>query len=313
MPRRQVNLGSRLQTTPDDASVIAVDASPSTHNGPNGSASLVGPYLNLLKKTLSFSLWPEPAAPLTMFNSRRSAPKRLVATLASKVVSSAGLQLSKPFTAGEEARRGGQIWPSYAHTMVGLKRIDNIQYCVETALADNVPGDLIETGVWRGGSCIFMRGILAAHGSKDRRVFVADSFQGLPPPDTGRYPGDAGDKLFEHDFLSVSRANVEENFRKYDLLDAQVVFLEGWFKDTLPSAPIEKLAVMRLDGDMYGSTIEALTALYPKLSPGGFCIIDDYALGGCRAAVHDFRDQHKITEPILEVDTDGRYWRKARP
>ena len=289
-----------------------MEISPATDAGHERNASLVGPYLDLLKKTLSFSLWPEPPVPLMLFNSRRSAAKRLVAVVASKVVSAAGLQLSKPFWSSEEARQSGQIWPSYAHTMVGIKRLDNIQYCVETVLADGIQGDLIETGVWRGGSCIFMRGILAAHGSKDRRVFVADSFKGLPPPDAGRYPTDVGDTLFQHDFLSVGRAEVEDNFRKYDLLDAQVVFLEGWFKDTLPAAPIEKLAVMRLDGDMYGSTIEALTALYPRLSPGGFCIIDDYGLGGCRAAVHDYRDKHKITEPILEIDVDGRFWRKAR-
>jgi hypothetical protein len=78
--------------------------------------------------------------------------------------------------------------------------------------------------------------------------------------------------------LAVSRDEVENNFRKYSLLDDKVVFLQGWFKDTLPNAPIEKLCVLRLDGDMYGSTIEALLNLYPRLSKGGFCIIDDYAL-----------------------------------
>ena len=63
---------------------------------------------------------------------------------------------------------------------------------------------------------------------------------------------------------------VKANFEKYGLLDAQVVFLKGWFKDTLPAAPIGKLAVMRLDGDMYESTMDALKSLYPELSPGGY-------------------------------------------
>ncbi len=275
------------------------------------SPSVGNLYLDLLEKTLSFTLWPEPPVPLTLFNSRRSRPKRVIATLASRVVDAMGLQLSKPYQAGEDARQNGSIWPSYAHTMIGTKRMKNIRACVETALADNVPGDLIETGVWRGGCCIFMRGILAVHGVKDRRVFVADSFQGLPPPDAANYPKDSGDTFFVHDYLSVSRKDVERNFAKYGLLDAQVVFLEGWFKDTLPRAPIDKLAVMRLDGDMYGSTIEALEALYPKLSPGGFCIIDDYALEGCRAAVHDYRAAHHVTEPIQDIDNDARFWRRA--
>jgi O-methyltransferase len=94
------------------------------------------------------------------------------------------------------------------------------------------------------------------------------------------------------------------------LLDDQVCFLKGWFKDTLPSAPIEKLAVMRLDGDMYGSTMDAFANLYHKLSPGGFCIIDDYAIEGCRNAVNDFREQHNVQEPLQVIDWTGRYWRK---
>ena len=94
------------------------------------------------------------------------------------------------------------------------------------------------------------------------------------------------------------------------MLDDQVIFLEGWFKDTLPNAPIEKLSILRLDGDMYGSTIEALEALYPKLSAGGYCIIDGYALSGCKAAVNDYRVKHKIKSNIKEIDWTGIYWKK---
>jgi O-methyltransferase len=103
---------------------------------------------------------------------------------------------------------------------------------------------------------------------------------------------------------------VQDNFRKFDLLDDQVVFLKGWFKDTLPGAPIEQLAVLRLDGDMYGSTMEALEVLYPKLSPGGFCVIDDYALPNCRKAIDDYRAQHGIRSPLIRIDWTGHFWRK---
>ena len=211
----------------------------------------------------------------------------------------------------DEDRATGKIWPGYADTMIGMKRLDNLQQCVETALADGIPGDLIETGVWRGGACIFMRAILAAHGVTDRRVFVADSFAGLPEPDEERYEADRGDTHHVHPFLAVSREQVENNFRRYGLLDDRVVFLQGWFKDTLPAAPIERLAIVRLDGDMYESTMDGLTNLYPKLSPGGFCIIDDYALPGCEKAVRDFCRQHGIEPDLEEIDWTGRYWRKG--
>src|SRR5258707_5801015 len=97
----------------------------------------------------------------------------------------------------DEQKANGLLWPACAHTMIGLKRLDNIQFCIEQVLAHNVPGDLIETGVWRGGACILMRAVLKAHGVTDRRVFVADSFEGLPMPDTEKYRQDAGDKLYE--------------------------------------------------------------------------------------------------------------------
>jgi O-methyltransferase len=196
--------------------------------------------------------------------------------------------------------------------MIGLRRLDNLQECVETVLKDGVEGDLIETGVWRGGSCIFMKAILAAYGDDRRKVYVADSFAGLPRPDPEKYPADTGDDLYQYDYLAVSLEQVKQNFAAYGLLDEHVVFLEGWFKDTLPHAPVEKLAVMRLDGDLYESTIEALESLYPKLQHGGFCIIDDYALPTCLQAVDDFRRTHGIRDDLVAVDWSGVYWRKSR-
>jgi O-methyltransferase len=211
----------------------------------------------------------------------------------------------------QEKRYPGSTWPACAHTMISTQRLDNLQQAVETIIKDNIPGDLIETGVWRGGSCILMRGVLKAYGDTSRRIFVADSFEGLPKPDAEKYPSDAGDTHHEHDFLAVSQTEVEENFRKYGLLDEQVIFLKGWFKDTLPRAPIKELSLMRLDGDMYESTMDALKGLYDKLSPSGFCIIDDYALSGCRSAVDEFRATRGIKEPLIEIDHSGRYWRKT--
>lgn len=209
----------------------------------------------------------------------------------------------------QEKRAFGMDWPSKAQTMIGGERMKNLRFVCETVLKEQIPGDLIETGVWRGGACIFMRGILAAYGDTTRRVFVADSFQGLPKPNADKFSADQGDKHHTFTELMVPRSEVENNFKKYDLIDDNVLFLEGWFKDTLPRAPIDKLAVLRLDGDMYESTIQALDALYHKVSVGGFIIIDDYGLSPCAKAVTDFRDKHGIRTTINRIDHYGVWWR----
>ena len=217
----------------------------------------------------------------------------------------------KPFDAA--ARREGRDWPLDAETMIGLKRLDNLQRCVMDVLRRDVPGDLIETGVWRGGASIFMRAVLKMCGDARRRVWVADSFQGLPPPDPERYPADAGDRLWTFAQLAVPLEQVKANFAKYGLLDDQVRFLVGWFKDTLPTVPVDRFAVIRLDGDLYESTMDALTHLYPKLSPGGFVIVDDYgAVPACKAAVEDFRAAHAIAETLESIDWTGVYWQRLR-
>ena len=196
--------------------------------------------------------------------------------------------------------------------MIGRKRLDNIEFCVKDVLGRGVQGDLIETGVWRGGAVIFMRAILNAYGVTDRSVWAADSFEGLPRPNAKKYAADARDKFHTHSELAVSLDEVRENFRRYGLLDGQVQFLKGWFRDTLPTAPIERLAVMRLDGDMYESTMDALVHLYPKLSVGGYVIIDDYdALPACKEAVHDYRRSQNITEEMQPIDWAAVYWRRS--
>jgi O-methyltransferase len=223
-----------------------------------------------------------------------------------------GLELVWPHRTDREVREWGRDWPDAAETMIGFARIEQLQAAVEDVIARGIPGDLIETGVWRGGACIFMRGVLAAHGVTDRTVWVADSFAGLPEA-SSEYPADtAGLPFWEMPGLVVSQEEVRRNFEKYGLLDDQVRFLKGWFKDTLPAAPIEQLAVLRLDGDMYESTIQALEALYPKVSAGGYVIVDDYgAVEGCRLAVDDYRGEHGIAAPLVSIDGAGVYWQVA--
>jgi O-methyltransferase len=199
----------------------------------------------------------------------------------------------------------------FLHTMVGRKRLDNIESCLAAIRKDNIPGDVAETGAWRGGAAIFMKGCLTAWDMHDRTVWVADSFEGLPVPSL---PEDAG-----YDFsvtkvpiLAVGLEEVQENFRRYDLLDDKVRFLKGWFRDTLHVAPIKDLALLRLDGDLYESTRDSLKALYDKVSPGGFIIVDDFNdFEPCRRAVLDFRELRGIEDPIELIDWTGAFWRKS--
>ncbi|KAB1910356.1 TylF/MycF family methyltransferase [Micromonospora tulbaghiae] len=211
-----------------------------------------------------------------------------------------------------EKRRVGLDWPSVAHTMVGLKRLDNVQECMEQVLSDDVPGDFIETGVWRGGVCIFMRAFLEAYGVKNRRIWVADSFEGIPDVGEDGHPLDVRLGLHRaNETLGVPMEVVKANFARYDLLDDQVQFLPGWFRDSLPTAPVERIAILRLDGDLYESTMDALNSLYDKVSPGGFVIVDDYALRSCRRAIDEFRDQHAIKDEVLPIDGASAYWRRS--
>jgi hypothetical protein len=222
----------------------------------------------------------------------------------------AGIQLAHARRGNYKARLEGKDYSDVAHSMLSLQRLNNLQTCVEAVLKDGVPGDFIETGVMRGGAVILMRAILKAHGVTDRRVWAADSFEGLPAPNVEKYPEDDGAAWHLRPLTEVALEYVKRNFERYGLLDDQVRFLKGWFRDTLAGAPIDKLAILRLDGDLYESTMDALVPLYPKLSSGGFIIVDDYNLPMCRKAIHDYRARENISVPIVPIDDAGVYWRK---
>jgi O-methyltransferase len=211
-----------------------------------------------------------------------------------------------------EIRHEGRDWPAVAHTMVGVPRLRNLRDLAQRAIDEKIPGDFIETGVWRGGCCILMRAILAANAVTDRKVYVADSFEGLPPPSPDLYPQDKGWDLHVHKELAVSLETVQDNFARYGLLDDQVVFVKGLFKDSLKKLEAGPFCLMRLDGDLYESTYIALDALYPKLSSRGFVILDDYRfLPPCRQAVIDYRTRMGIADPIHDADWNSSWWQKS--
>jgi len=216
------------------------------------------------------------------------------------------LRLRHPYL----TRRGTPAWPPRALTMIGAGPLHHLRHLVERTILENIPGDYIETGVWRGGACILIKGVLVAHGIGDRRVYVADTFAGLPRPDA-RYPADKRDRLHAFRALAVSEDEVRQNFAACGLLDDDVIFLKGLFEDSLPPLSDNKFALIRLDGDMYGSTISALASLYDQVSPSGFIVVDDYGgLRNCAMAVHDFLDRRGLRVQIQSAGPSCVWWQK---
>ena len=229
------------------------------------------------------------------------------------ILAKRNIRLMREIPFDEQRRNLGLDWPASAETMIGMQRLTHLQRCAETVLAEDIPGDLVECGVWRGGACILMRAVLSAYGDEERCVWLADSFEGVPPPDPENYSADKDLRLdLSANVLAIPASAVRDNFKRYGLLDDRVRILPGWFKDTLPGAPINRIALLRLDGDLYESTIQALEALYPRLSASGFCIIDDYhSIDACRQAVTDYRQRNSITAEIFDIDGSGVYWRRS--
>jgi O-methyltransferase len=210
--------------------------------------------------------------------------------------------------AGDERRLrvAGMDWPLHGLTMVGLERLDDLQSCIETVVADGVEGDVIEAGAWRGGAAMLLRATLDTLGD-ERDVWVADSFQGFPPDVP---PDDGSLDLRAFEFLAVPEAEVRASFARLGL-DRGVRFLPGFFRDTLGGLAGARWALVRLDADSYTATRDALAVLYPGLAAGAYLVVDDYgSFEGCRCAVDEFREEHGIDEPIERVDRTCVRWRR---
>lgn len=280
-------------------------------------------YLDLVKSTLSNELYIELEAqlllsvmcaaqgsvlPLDDFRAVR-ADQDLLQQLVEAKRNGDSILLETPIEGRGPAVDGNlRNYTEFSYTMVGRKRLDNLQQCVEDVLSNNVPGDLLEAGVWRGGCCILMRAVLAAHGCDDRTVWVADSFAGLP------LSGHSEDAAYAMDasrlpVLAVTQDEVKANFERFDLLDAQVRFLPGWFEESLPACDTGPLAVLRVDCDLYASTTAVLENLYQRVSTGGWVIVDDYGiLPPCKQAVDAFRQHNGIGAPLETIDDHGVCW-----
>lgn len=274
-----------------------------------GNNELTNLYIGTVKKIILGTIYDKNFIVIKKSNTTKI--KSYVKNSLLNIIEKFGIGLIRYRNISKEIIEEGKYWPDFAYSMLGQKRMDNAQYCCETVIKENVPGDFVECGVWRGGTTIFMRAILKAYNIKDRIVWVADSFEGLPKPNPQKYPEDIGDVHHKIDILKVGIDEVKRNFEIFGLLDNEVKFLKGWFKDTLPNSQIENISVLRLDGDIYESTWDSLINLYPKLQCNGFLIIDDYFNNySCRKAVEDYFKQNNIEVNILRIDWSGAYCRK---
>lgn len=210
----------------------------------------------------------------------------------------------------------GQVYKDSHMSMVGIENFNNIKVLSEIIINENIPGDFVETGIWRGGSCIFMAAILKAYNVTDRNIWGFDSFEGLPKPNAEKYPRDADDPHWKRDELAIPYEEVLENFKRCHLLSNQIKLVKGFFSDTLPKNEIDKIALLRLDGDMYESTYVALENLFPKVVQGGYIIVDDFYLPNCRQAINDYARINNISGYMIPINAyrplegSSVYWRK---
>jgi hypothetical protein len=202
----------------------------------------------------------------------------------------------------------GHNYDDKCYTMIGLLRLMNICDLAKVVFQHKIPGDFCECGVWRGGAVIFMKALLDSYNEK-RKVFVCDSFKGFEGITHSTETDDNRMESLMKDFPSASEEQVRANFEKFELLDESVVFVPGFFKESLATAPIEKLSILRLDADLYEPTLTVLETLYPKVVPGGFVIVDDYLnVPACAQAVRDyFKDK---LPGMCQIDWSGVWFQK---
>ena len=205
-------------------------------------------------------------------------------------------------------------------TMLSLERLHNAAEAIVYVDQNGLAGDVVEVGVWRGGGSIVMRAAVLT-GLGQRNSWLFDSFAGLPKDDDPRdaaidarlpvqYRMDPAGSYADTGGVEGVRRNFVRQLGD-DLKG--IHFVPGLYVDTLPTAAVERIAVLRLDGDRYSSTMEILTHLYPKVSPGGVVIIDDYGWWPQnREAVHHYFESIglDVTALLQRVDCTGRYFIK---
>lgn len=201
------------------------------------------------------------------------------------------------------------------------RSIENTEAAVRNVLRSKIPGDLVECGVFAGAHPAVMARLLMDAGVTTRKVHLFDSFKGIPFPskedkgDVTKMLGPGRDGRLKSTGVSkCSIDTVRRNMNRLGINPALLVYHEGWFQKTMAAEAqsIDQIAVLRLDADLYESTKICLHQLYPKLSIGGWCIVDDYGLDGCRHAVDEYLSIIGEQPEIIKVPGEWSvvYWKK---
>lgn len=196
-------------------------------------------------------------------------------------------------------------------TMVKSRNLVNLYSLIERVNAMNLDGDIVECGVWNGGSAALM-GFADRYGKngRNRAIWLFDSFAGLPRP--GPNDGAAENQHYFEGFNKGSTQQVERVFGNLGVPINHVRIQPGWFNSTLKRADLEQIVVLHIDADWYDSVMSVLDAFYEKVVPGGFVVLDDYGYWeGCTRALNDFIAQNNLERVELkQADSTGVYFQK---
>lgn len=202
-----------------------------------------------------------------------------------------------------------QVKPKY--TMLSTYRLINLYDLVQESNALDLSGDIVECGVWNGGSAAIM-GVACRDDKthfKTRKIWLFDSFQGLPRP--GKRDGKRERNCYFEGWNKGDIEKVVKIFKKLGVSLENVKIIAGWFDSTLSAADINTIAVLHIDADWYNSVKVVLEKLYEKVVPGGFVVVDDYWLWqGCREAVKDYIKEHKIEGIVMKKIESAVYFQK---
>lgn len=203
-----------------------------------------------------------------------------------------------------------QLIPGY--TKVSVKRLINLHRLTQEANRLNLPGDIVECGVWNGGSAAMM-GVADRDNEtpgKVRRLWLFDSFCGLPPPSDK--DGKQATANYFQGWCHGETEKVKQIFQRFQLSLQDVNTVAGWFNDTLETAELQTIAILHIDADWYAPVGIVLDTLYDKVVEGRFAVLDDYwRWPGCREAVTDYLKEHQIQGAVLkQVDLHGVYFQK---
>lgn len=206
----------------------------------------------------------------------------------------------------------GIIAENASQTLVEAPFFREAPAMMERIKAEGIAGDIVQAGVWKGGSALFLHGLNRAYGL-DRELWLADTFYGFDPS-TVKHERDLKALQAFSDFQGepLSAQKVKDLFEKHQLLDDAVHFLEGDVKDTLPGSGISQIALLHIDVDFFEPTYNTLATLYDKLSPGAYVVIDDYGVPhfNCNDAVDQFRAERGISTPMTMMTHYIAWWRK---